>query len=216
MKKSILAAAVMLSLGTSAAQAVSIDITTMEFYDANGAPGFFGGGLNTSVNTSVAFSAAGNGAADSGPTPFFGTAWTATQGAWFETTGVASQWAGTSASGAYDYNFTLNAGEVAVGLLFTWGSATDIAVLQIFDCSTGACVGVHNSSADDLTAATDATHTPGVDAHPTVPGSVMGNGPFAGQHATFKGQVVPVPAAVWLFGSGLLGLVGVARRKKAA
>ena len=27
--------------------------------------------------------------------------------------------------------------------------------------------------------------------------------------------VVPVPAAVWLFGSGLLGLVGVARRKKA-
>jgi hypothetical protein len=28
------------------------------------------------------------------------------------------------------------------------------------------------------------------------------------------GSVVPVPAAVWLFGSGLLGLVGVARRKK--
>jgi hypothetical protein len=27
--------------------------------------------------------------------------------------------------------------------------------------------------------------------------------------------VVPVPAAVWLFGSGLLGLVGVARRKRA-
>jgi len=27
------------------------------------------------------------------------------------------------------------------------------------------------------------------------------------------GAVVPVPAAVWLFGSGLLGLVGIARRK---
>lgn len=26
--------------------------------------------------------------------------------------------------------------------------------------------------------------------------------------------VVPIPAAVWLFGSGLLGLVGVARRKR--
>ncbi|MFP5505246.1 MAG: VPLPA-CTERM sorting domain-containing protein, partial [Gammaproteobacteria bacterium] len=26
----------------------------------------------------------------------------------------------------------------------------------------------------------------------------------------------PVPAAVWLFGSGLLGLVGIARRKSAA
>ena len=29
-------------------------------------------------------------------------------------------------------------------------------------------------------------------------------------------NAVPVPAAVWLFGSGLVGLVGVARRKKAA
>jgi hypothetical protein len=28
-------------------------------------------------------------------------------------------------------------------------------------------------------------------------------------------HVVPVPAAVWLFGSGLLGLLGIARRKKA-
>jgi len=25
---------------------------------------------------------------------------------------------------------------------------------------------------------------------------------------------VPVPAAVWLFGSGLIGLIGIARRKK--
>ena len=29
-------------------------------------------------------------------------------------------------------------------------------------------------------------------------------------------NAVPIPAAVWLFGSGLLGLIGVARRKKAA
>ncbi len=29
-------------------------------------------------------------------------------------------------------------------------------------------------------------------------------------------SAIPVPAAVWLFGSGLLGLVGVARRKKTA
>lgn len=28
-------------------------------------------------------------------------------------------------------------------------------------------------------------------------------------------QVVPIPAAAWLFGSGLIGLIGVARRKKA-
>ena len=28
--------------------------------------------------------------------------------------------------------------------------------------------------------------------------------------------VVPIPASVWLFGSGILGMIGVARRKKAA
>jgi hypothetical protein len=36
--------------------------------------------------------------------------------------------------------------------------------------------------------------------------------------AVHSGDVgaVPVPAAVWLFGSGLLGLIGITRRKKAA
>ena len=34
-------------------------------------------------------------------------------------------------------------------------------------------------------------------------------------HVSIMGSPVPVPAAVWLFGSGLLGLVGVARRKRA-
>lgn len=27
-------------------------------------------------------------------------------------------------------------------------------------------------------------------------------------------EVVPIPSSVWLFGSGILGLVGIARRKK--
>ncbi|MGD8630956.1 MAG: VPLPA-CTERM sorting domain-containing protein [Gammaproteobacteria bacterium] len=31
---------------------------------------------------------------------------------------------------------------------------------------------------------------------------------------SFNTTVVPVPAAVWLFGSGLIGLAGVARRKQ--
>lgn len=49
-------------------------------------------------------------------------------------------------------------------------------------------------------------------------------GPFGGFNANFNANMtptldpspVPVPAAVWLFGSGLLGLVGIARRKKKA
>ena len=53
----------------------------------------------------------------------------------------------------------------------------------------------------------------------------FGNGAqgFGSKVITFYGwavhsgdvSAVPVPAAVWLFGSGLLGLIGVARRKKA-
>jgi hypothetical protein len=32
--------------------------------------------------------------------------------------------------------------------------------------------------------------------------------------SVWVGAPVPVPAAVWLFGSGLIGLVGIARRKR--
>jgi hypothetical protein len=39
--------------------------------------------------------------------------------------------------------------------------------------------------------------------------------PGTGIEDSAFGAVVPVPAAVWLFGSGLLGLAGVARRRRA-
>jgi len=61
----------------------------------------------------------------------------------------------------------------------------------------------------------------------TIGGSPMSAGPFSGFSANFDittahvtsftgDPVIPVPAAVWLFGSGLLGLVGVARRRKSS
>ena len=46
-------------------------------------------------------------------------------------------------------------------------------------------------------------------------GLPMTDGPFIGFSASFNLEV-PVPAAVLLFGSGLLGLVGISRRKKTA
>jgi hypothetical protein len=58
-----------------------------------------------------------------------------------------------------------------------------------------------------------------------VAGSPMIDGPFQGLNVNFdigsgnsltvtSMSAVPVPAAVWLFGSGLMGLVGVARRNR--
>ena len=32
----------------------------------------------------------------------------------------------------------------------------------------------------------------------------------------YVAETVPIPPAVWLFGSGLVGLIGISRRKKAA
>ena len=66
----------------------------------------------------------------------------------------------------------------------------------------------------------------------TATGSILAGGPFDLMSVTvafgltdqtgvgFSGFVeqtaIPVPAAFWLFGSGLLGLIGIARRKKTA
>jgi hypothetical protein len=44
--------------------------------------------------------------------------------------------------------------------------------------------------------------------------STLTNGSFT-DSITINVSAVPIPAAAWLFGSGLLGLIGVARRKKA-
>jgi len=45
--------------------------------------------------------------------------------------------------------------------------------------------------------------------------SAIGNVSFQYGTGYDEPNIVPVPAAVWLFGSGLLGLIGISRRKKA-
>jgi len=68
----------------------------------------------------------------------------------------------------------------------------------------------------------DLSANPGNNPNPPAEGNVFFAAHLAGfadtngvTSAWFGGStVVPVPAAVWLFGSGLLGLVGIARRRR--
>ena len=46
--------------------------------------------------------------------------------------------------------------------------------------------------------------------------STLGGGNYSASITNLSASVVPVPAAVWLFGSGLIGLVGFARVKTGA
>lgn len=48
----------------------------------------------------------------------------------------------------------------------------------------------------------------------TFTGLDVPNSPDIGQTLAVDVTVVPIPAAVWLFGSGLIGLAGIARRSK--
>jgi len=170
MNKTLLAGAMALSMGVASnASAIAIDITAMNFGSTSAASG-----VADSDNLGTTF----NGS-------FFGAAWTATTMAAYTTSGT---WAGTSPQGAYSYNFTLAAGQVAFGTFFDWSVNSGIPVLAIFNADGSAGTAVP-----------------------------MQAGPFVGQAPSFQGTVsaVPVPAAVWLFGSGLVGLAGVARRKAA-
>jgi hypothetical protein len=96
----------------------------------------------------------------------------------------------------------------------TWNGIANI------DMSSGAfgSTSVWTSGVANVVCATDCgdgdTYT--LDYHATVPqGDPSGFGGVKyALHLEGTVHAVPVPAAVWLFGSGLMGLVGVARRRK--
>lgn len=141
---------------------------------------------------------------------------------------------GGGASEAGTLNMTVGAGQYGVHILFDWGGNNNIDIVNVFDLNrtfsncasppmdstalnclwTGA--GQPNPAGNTAStvwtfASTDA------DGDGVLGAQMVDGGPMARMNANFNLQgtmVVPVPAAAWLLGSGLLGLVGVSRREK--
>ena len=92
--------------------------------------------------------------------------------------------------------------------------------INVNSCTPGAgfatgCTGVASAAAVAFAGAVSTTD--GAVTTWTTPKTKVGTNPAWNQDTyTFTAHAVPVPAAAWLFGSGLLGLAGTARRRFSA
>ena len=196
MNKSSIALSLALALGTSVAGAATMTSGTFTMMDGTGA----------TINTDTAVTGdIGAGAwSVSSTNTFFGAIWTAHSGTTFGPGTYTFDASNAQDGSAMITGVTVGAGQVGGHILFNWGATADIDVVNVWDV------------AGDVYTSSDVVSG----AFPTgdgIRGLGMVDGPFLTYHANFDFVApVPVPAAVWLFGSGLLGLVGVARRKKSA
>ena len=190
MRRTLTANAVALGLCTiGTANALTMNITQMNF--------------NGLFNATGTLNSAGTGHV-TGLDDFFGSQWTVDGISFFSGTGPHTwQTIGDNdindsiPIGTATYNFSLTTNQVAWGVFFDWSGNYDIPILNIMTCT--------NFSTGSVCQGT---------------GTPMQTPPFAGQAPSFNGTVanssaiVPVPAAAWLMGSGLVGLASVTRRRK--
>ncbi len=196
MKKTAIASALALAMGAGVAQAAPWSGSFCMFDPTgNQVSDFSWGGAACDEMVSGAINGVPGTASLSSPQTFFGFNWTAKD---VTTYGPGTYtWNFSDASGSYAYTFTVGAGQVGGTMLFDWSTSANIGVVNVWDV-TGNTYTSTDWDGDGIL------------------GGAMINGPFGGFSANFNMTAVPVPAAVWLFGSGLVGLVGVARRRKAA
>ena len=207
----------------------AVSSTANNFTMLTGAGGFVGGTNDVSMtwagtvfNSNSDYTGPG-GASNmtlSSPSTFNGYLWTAhdiqvfAPGTYTFNTALGG---GNGESGTQ--TLTVGAGQLGAHMLFNWNGNNNIDVSVLWNPN-----GVFGTTAAQQsltgTAVWNAVSIDG-DGNGS-PGIKMAlGGPFANFQANFNlngitPAAVPLPAAVWLLGSGLLGLVGVARRKSNA
>ena len=181
MKKTVLAAAVAVGLGTSAfAHANTTGLTGVwtgtYLFDMTSPDGGPVGGSGVPQAWTWDFDA---GTVDiTNTTAFYGSVWTAFN--------VTISDTGTSYGPAVPNSQNMT---------FSWSANPNIPVTSDWDVTATGSTAVVTVNAATILASSSA---------------------FPGFHPAFSGSLtqVPIPAAAWLMGSGLLGLVGVARRRR--
>jgi hypothetical protein len=200
-----------------------MDATGVTFGGTNDVVASWDGTLNTAVSDT-------NFNMDLGSSfPFFGFPWSAHHirvfgsGSYtFDSSCTVSQIeAGTAAcGGGQTLDLTVGAGQLGAHMLFDWNLVENIDIALLWDID-----GIFTSAQGGELYQGPAGPTPALDTVYSlvsrdvdgdgIAGARMVDGAFEGFSANFNLRPVPLPAAVWLFASGLIGFIGIARRKKA-
>lgn len=242
LKKSILTASVLLSMGASATQAAYTPVVTTTGNNltvvsaTNGLTGgtndvtfTWDGTYRTSVVTDNTFNAT-----LSSPTAFSGKKWTMhnvniyAPGSYTFYTGCGA-YAPSCGTGS-TYNMTVGIGQLGVHMLWSWSITNNVDVVLLWDMNkswagTGTtsafCAGSGAGCNGAVPGNSIATvwNAVSIDTNmdpDNYSGTKMIDGPTVGQSWNFNVNgihSVPIPASTWLLGSGLLGLMGLVRRK---